>query len=74
MSELRKDVKEMLENEGMYLAVDPLSPHTIAPIVSQNGKLFAMRIDLELAPGRFYDRTRIHGPFRPLFSNLLTKE
>jgi hypothetical protein len=71
MSELRADVQKAIETEGMYLAFDPQSPNAIVPVVSQGGKLFAMMIDRELAPRKFFDRTKIHGPFWPLDSNLV---
>jgi hypothetical protein len=63
MSKLRPDVERMLENEGLYLAFDPNYQNAIVPIVSQSGKLLTMRIDCEISPEKFFDRTTLHGPF-----------
>jgi hypothetical protein len=73
VSEQRKDVQEMLANEGLYVAFDPENPNAIVPIVSRDGALHSMRIDTELAPDRFFDRTRLHGPFWPSQDNEVSR-
>lgn len=73
MSKLRPDVQAMIENEGLYLAFDPENPNAIVPIVSRGGKLQSMMIDTELAPERFFDRTRLHGPFWPRQDNEVSR-
>ena len=70
---MRADVQEMLANEGLYLAIDSKHVNAMVPIVSRDGKLFSMRIDCELKPEKFFDRTDLHGPFWPLRQNLLSR-
>lgn len=71
---LRKDVQEMLDNEGLYLAFDPEASEALVPIYSRNGKLHAIKLEEgALDPRGFFDRTRFHGPFWPLEKNLLAR-
>lgn len=41
---IRKDVQQMLDRDGLYLAFDPNHAQFV-PIVSRGGKLFSMMID-----------------------------
>lgn len=60
---VRADVRAMLENEGIYIGGDVKMPHVVVPLASQGGKVFSMKIDEELTPGRFLPTLTLHGPY-----------
>jgi hypothetical protein len=63
----------MLANEGLYIAFDPEHSNAVIPIVSRDRRLHSLMIDSEISPHRFFDRTKLHGPFWPLESNRLAR-
>jgi hypothetical protein len=64
--ELSAAIAAMLANPGVYVLTDTAAPEVAcAPVVSQGGKIYAMRLDQELAPNRFYPTAKINGPFWP---------
>jgi hypothetical protein len=56
-------VQKMIAEPGIYIAGDHRFPDAAVPICSTGGKLFAMRLDQELAPDRFLDSLTLAGPF-----------
>lgn len=56
-------VRAMLENSGVYVGGDTKNPDLLVVLVSTRGQVFSMKIDSELAPGRFLDTLTLNGPF-----------
>lgn len=62
--QVRKAVQKVLATEGFYIATDTDHPEAETMLVSMSGKIYSMSPDNELAPGRFLNTVKFHGPFR----------
>ena len=60
---LQPQVRAMVENEGLYVGGDSRTPEMVVPLVSQNGRIFSMKIDEPLDPERFLPTLTLHGPY-----------
>lgn len=65
MKKIGEDIQRMIDNEGLWIVVDDTTPGAYVPIMSMGGKLFAIKLDQELAPDRFFPTARVaSGPHR----------
>lgn len=64
---IRPDVQRIIDNEGFWIATDIRQPNAEIPIVSMGGKIYAIRLDQELLPDRFFETAIFAGPFRGRF-------
>lgn len=65
---MRADVKEMIDNPGIYVLSDIAAPRSAVVVSSINGHLVVLRKDKELDPEGFTDgMTILHGPLRAGF-------
>lgn len=60
---LRSDVKRMIANPGIWVAGDRRHPEVTVPLASMEGKIYAMKLDDELAPHRFAPTATLAGPY-----------
>lgn len=59
----RAQVDFMLANPGVYVCGDSRMPDAVIPIVSQEGKLYSVKLDEALHPGGFLDTLTVEGPY-----------
>lgn len=61
--EIRAEIKAVMAVPGLYLLKDDTQPAGwLIPVVSMNGKIFAMKIDQELVPDGFTPTVSFKGP------------
>jgi hypothetical protein len=64
---IREDVRRMMDNPGIWIVTDENQPGAEIPVVSMNGKLYAIQLSTELAPDRFLATARVAGgPYRAI--------
>ena len=56
-------IREMVDNQGIYLCGDTNMPEYTVPVASIGGKLYSMKLDDELDPERFTETVTVAGPF-----------
>lgn len=61
---VQPQVREMLAAPGFYIGGDSNNPEMNVPLVSNNGRVFSMKIDNELDPERFLPTLTLKGPYR----------
>lgn len=65
LSEIREDIQRMVDNPGIWIVTDENQPGAEIPVVSMDGKLYAIELSTELAPERFLPTARVAGgPYR----------
>lgn len=66
MSDLQPaQLSTVLENPGLWICYFPDRPDQIIPVVSVNGKIYAMRVDQELRLDGWNPETKFKGPLAP---------
>ncbi len=62
---VRDDIQRMIDNPGIWILTDENQPGAEVPVVSIDGKLFAIELTTELKPERFLDSAKVAaGPLR----------
>lgn len=61
---LQPQVREMLNNPGIYIGGDTNHPNMTVPLCSTDGQVFSMKIDEQLDPERFHNSLTLKGPYR----------
>ena len=64
IDQVPKEIREMIANQGLYIGIDTNHPGVEIPVVSINGKIYAVEMAQTLDPTRFLPTAIFSGPFR----------